>query len=189
MDTPLDAYKSRPLQGGPSFSLANRAYRAAWTLTWLSLASWTPPLMRGWRRTLLRFFGAKMASGSDVRASARVWSPRNLIMEKDSMIAAGVNCYNMALVSLGERALVSQKAVLCAGNHRIDDAEFQLIAEPITLKAYSWIATEAFVAPGVNVGEGAVLGARAVALDDLNEWTLYVGNPAVAKRMRKQPKS
>lgn len=187
MDTPLDAYKSKPLQGGPSFSLANRAYRAAWTLTWLGLASWTPPFMRGWRRLLLRLFGAKMGPGTDVRASARIWSPRNLRMEKDTMLAAGVNCYNMALVSLEERALVSQNAVLCAGNHRIDDPEFQLIAKPITLKAHCWIATEAFVAPGVVVGEGAVLGARAVALDDLNEWTLYVGNPAVAKRRRKRP--
>jgi putative colanic acid biosynthesis acetyltransferase WcaF len=145
--------------------------------------------MRGWRQFLLRSFGAKIAPGSDVRASARIWSPRNLAMEKNSMIAAGVNCYNMALVSLGERALVSQNAVLCAGNHRIDDPEFQLIAGSITLKAHSWIATEAFVAPGVVVGEGAVLGARAVALDDLNEWTLYVGNPAVVKRMRRNPRS
>lgn len=186
---PLDAHKSKPLQGGPSFSLANRIYRAAWTLTWLCLASWTPPVMHRWRRILLRSFGAKMAPGSDVRASARIWSPRNLIMEKGALIAADVNCYNMALVSLGERALVSQKAVLCAGNHRIDDPEFQLITKPITLKAQSWIATEAFVAPGVVVGEGAVLGARAVAFDNLDDWTLYVGNPAVAKRMRKQHRS
>ena len=127
-----------------------------------------------------------MALGSDVRASARVWSPRNLLMEKGALIAAGVNCYNMALVSLGERALVSQKAVLCAGTHRIDDPEFQLITKPITLKAKSWIAMEAFVAPGVVVGEGAVLGARAVAFDDLDEWTVYVGNPAEAKRSREQ---
>ena len=185
MDMPLDASRSKPLQGGPSFSVANRLYRAVWILTWLCLASWTPPFMHRWRRILLRLFGAKMAMGSDVRASARIWSPRNLMMEKGALIAAGVNCYNMALVSLEEQALVSQKAVLCAGNHRIDDPNFQLVAKPITLKARSWVATEAFVAPGVVVGEGAVLGARAVALDDLNEWTLYVGNPAVAKRIRK----
>jgi putative colanic acid biosynthesis acetyltransferase WcaF len=127
-----------------------------------------------------------MAPGSDVRASARIWSPRNLMMEEGALIAAGVNCYNMAVVSLGEGALVSQKAVLCAGNHRMDDPEFQLITRPITLKAQSWIATEAFVAPGVVVGEGAVLGARAVAFDDLDEWTLYVGNPAVVKRVRQR---
>jgi putative colanic acid biosynthesis acetyltransferase WcaF len=186
MDAPLSARESKPLQGGPSFSLLNRVYRAFWTLAWLLLASWTPPVMHRWRRMLLRAFGAKMAPGSDVRASARVWSPRNLTMEKDTLIAAGVNCYNMAPVSMGEGALVSQKAVLCAGSHRIDDLEFQLITKPIVLKARSWIATEAFVAPGVIVGEGAVLGARAVALDNLDEWTLYVGNPAVPKRKRKQ---
>ena len=186
MDAPLRADETRPLQGGASFSLLNRVYRAIWTLVWLILASWTPPIMHRWRRALLRAFGAKMAPGSDVRASAKVWSPRNLKMEKGALIAADVNCYNMALISVGEGALISQKAVLCAGNHLIDDPEFQLITKPIVLKAKCWIATEAFVAPGITVGEGAVLGARAVAFDNLDDWTLYVGNPAAAKRKRRK---
>lgn len=90
----------------------------------------------------------------------------------------------MATIRVGCRALVSQGAHLCTGNHCIDDAHFQLFARPITLGAYSWVAADAFVAPGVSLGEGAVLGARAVALKDLQPWTLYVGNPAVPRRPR-----
>lgn len=102
-----------------------------------------------------------------------------------ALIASRVNCYNMAKVTVGERALVSQGAYLCAGNHDIDDPDFQLIAKPIVLEAYSWVASEAFVAPGVTIGEGAVLGARAVAFNDLEEWKLYLGNPATVRRNRK----
>jgi len=92
----------------------------------------------------------------------------------------------MAPIELERFALVSQGAHLCAGNHDIDDPEFKLFSKPIVLGAYSWVAADAFVAPGVTVGEGAVLGARGVAFGDLQPWTLYLGNPAVPKRKRKR---
>jgi putative colanic acid biosynthesis acetyltransferase WcaF len=92
----------------------------------------------------------------------------------------------MAMVSLDEDALVSQGAHLCAGNHDIDAANFQLIAKPINLGRRSWVAADVFVAPGVTLGEGSVLGARAAAFADLQPWTLYIGNPALPKRSRKR---
>lgn len=184
----LDAAATRPIEGGPSFTLRNRAVRVLWTTAWLLLASWTPPVLHPWRRLLLRMFGAHIAERCDVRGSARVWYPPNLRMAPGALIAERVNCYNMAPVTMDEEALVSQGAHLCAGNHDIDDPHFQLIAKPIHLGARSWIASEAFVAPGVKVGEGAVLGARAVALGELQPWTLYVGNPAQARRPRRRPR-
>jgi putative colanic acid biosynthesis acetyltransferase WcaF len=116
-----------------------------------------------------------------------VWYPPNLKMAPGALIAERVSCYNMAMITLEEGALVSQGAHLCAGNHDIDDANFQLLSKPITLRSRCWVAADAFVAPGVTVGEGAVLGARGVAFSDLEPWTLYVGNPALFKRKRKRP--
>lgn len=185
----LDASGSRPLEGGPSFSLRNRVHRMIWNAAWFLLASWTPPALHAWRRGLLKAFGATINGRCDVRGSARVWYPPNLRMARGSLIAERVNCYNMAMISLDEDALVSQGAHLCAGNHDIDDPAFQLIARPITLRRQCWVATESFVAPGVTIGEGAVLGARAVAFRDLEPWTLYIGNPAQIRRTRRQPPS
>jgi putative colanic acid biosynthesis acetyltransferase WcaF len=161
--------------------------RATWNAVWFLFASWTPPAFHPWRRCLLRLFGAKIASVCDVRGSAKVWYPPNLRLAQGALIAERVNCYNMAMVNLGENALVSQGAHLCAGNHDIDSADFQLIAKPINLGPRSWVAADAFVAPGVTLGEGSVLGARAAAFADLQPWTLYIGNPAQAKRARKRP--
>jgi putative colanic acid biosynthesis acetyltransferase WcaF len=84
----------------------------------------------------------------------------------------------MDRITLSAHALVSQRAFLCAGTHDISDPEFALTTAPITIGPEAWIAAEAFVAPGVTVGEGAVLGARAVAFRDLEAWTVYAGNPA-----------
>ena len=183
---PLDAHATKTLDGGPSFSARHRILRLLWQVTWLLLASWTPPAAHAWRRFLLRLFGAKAARMSDVRGSARVWYPPNLVLEEHALLASGVICYNMAAVVVGARALVSQDAYLCGGSHDIDDPHFQLVTRPIRVEPYAWVASQAFVGPGVTVGEGAVLAARAVAVRDLEPWTVYVGNPAVPKRKRRR---
>lgn len=183
---PLDAHQTGPSTGGPSFSFRNRLFRVAWNVSWFLLARWTPAPMYPWRCFLLRLFGASLESPCDVRGSAKVWYPPHLKLGRRALIAERVNCYNMAMIELGEGALVSQGAHLCAGNHDIDDPAFQLIAKPIILGARSWVAADAFVAPGVTIGEGAVLGARAVAFHDLEPWTLYIGNPAREKRPRRR---
>ena len=42
----------------------------------------------------------------------------------------------------------------------------------------AWVAAEAFIGPGVTVGEGAVVGARAAVFKDVEAWTVVGGNPA-----------
>lgn len=182
----LDARLSRPDLGGPSFTLRNRLVRAAWRVTWFFLASWTPPAMRPWRRAVLRCFGAAMGPGSDVRASATVWLPSNLKLGPRAVIGPRVTCYNVAPVVLGESALVSQGAHLCSASHDIDGPSFQLTASAITIGPRAWVAAEAFVGPGVTIGEGAVLGARAVAVRSIEPWAVAVGNPARPVRNRRR---
>ncbi|MBY6243411.1 putative colanic acid biosynthesis acetyltransferase [Methylosinus sp. Sm6] len=181
---PLDAAKYKPCEGGPSFGLANRMFRAVWTLTWLSTAAWTPPFMNRWRCFLLRLFGAQLAASSAVRGSVKIWYPPNLIMGENASLGPRVICYNMASIRVEKGAIISQGAHLCAGTHDLDDPNFQLVAKPIVIGPYAWIAAEAFVGPGVAIGEGAVLGARAVAMRNLERWKVYAGNPAREKRAR-----
>ncbi len=186
-DVPLDAASTQPRTGGASFTLRHRLVRVLFALAWLLLAAWTPPQMRGWRRMVLRAFGARLGQGANVYASARIWYPPNLVMGDHATLGRRVRCYNQACVTLGPFAVVSQDATLCAGTHDYDDPHFQLRTRPIVLGANSWIAAEAFVGPGVTVGPQAVLGARAVAMKDLAADTIYAGNPAVAIKRRKPP--
>jgi putative colanic acid biosynthesis acetyltransferase WcaF len=175
----LDAASSGARTGGPSFTLRLRLARVAFLVVWAVLAGWTPPMLRGWRRLILRAFGARMARGATVYGSTRVWYPAHLVMGEFATLGPRVNCYNQAPVSLGNFAVVSQDATLCAGTHDYDDPEFQLRTRPIHLGAHCWVAAEAFVGPGVRVGERAVLGARGVAMRDLEPGLVYAGNRAV----------
>lgn len=181
----LDAAATNTWESGASFSRRNRIYRLVWAATWLLLASWTPPPLHGWRRFLLRLFGAKVAPGAGIYPSARIWSPANFEIGRFAFVGPRVQVYSMARITMAPYSLASQGAFLCAGTHDIDDPSFQLQARPITIGFRAWIAAEAFVAPGVTVGEGAVLGARACAFRDLDPYTVYGGNPARALRERR----
>jgi putative colanic acid biosynthesis acetyltransferase WcaF len=103
-----------------------------------------------------------------------------------STLGPGAICYCIAPVTLGPFALVSQRAHLCTGTHDVDDPHFQLVARPITIGPRAWVAAESFVGPGVTLGEGAVLGARGVAMRDLVPWTIHAGNPARELRKRRR---
>lgn len=187
--TVLDARTSRQAEGGASFSLSHRLFRAAWGVAWLILARWTPPPMHPWRAFVLRLFGSRIGKGARVYASARIWYPPHLHMADFATLGPRTLCYNQARIMIGARAVVSQGAHLCAGTHDVSDPDFQLVTRPITVADRAWVAAEAFVGPGVKVGEGAVLGARGVAMRDLDPWTIYSGNPAMPLRHRRLRRS
>lgn len=183
-DAPLDARRSASWSGGASFPLRNRLRRVVFSAAWKLLAAWTPPQARRWRIWLLRRFGATIAPTSNVYSSARIWLPENLVMHEYATIGPRTTIYSMGQITLGRYSIVSQGAHLCAGTHDIEDSAFQLFARPIKIGERAWIAAEAFIGPGVTIGDGAVVGARACAMRDVAPWTVNSGNPAVFIRDR-----
>jgi acetyltransferase-like isoleucine patch superfamily enzyme len=101
-----------------------------------------------------------------------------------SCLEPRVDCYTVRLIRIGSYATVSQYSFLCAASHDIDSPDMKLITAPIVLADHVWVAADAFVAPGVTVQEGAVVGARASVFKDVAPWTVVGGNPARALRLR-----
>ena len=169
---------------GPTFGIGNRLRRLAWQAVWTLLARWTPPPLHVWRVLLLRAFGADVSWQASVYPDVRVWAPWNLKMERYATLARGVTCYNIARVELAARSVVSQGAHLCTGSHDYRDPDFPLFAKPITVGRRAWVCADAFVGPGVDIGEGAILAAGGVTFDALRPWTIYAGNPAAVRKQR-----
>lgn len=153
--------------------------RATWNIVWTIGARWLPrSIGSGWKRFLLRAFGAKIAKTAVVYSSVKIYYPANLIMDDYACLAPGVNCYTVDKVYLGKYVTVSQGSILCPGSHDITSPEHTLITAPIVIKDHAWIAVDAFIAMGVTIGEGAVVGARAAVFKDVEPWAIVGGNPA-----------
>ena len=173
----------------PAFDSRDRARRFAWNLCHAILYRTSPRPMHSWRAFLLRCFGAQMGSHCHFYPRSKVWAPWNLICAQNVTAADGVDIYNPAPMRFGSHAILSQDAFVCGATHDYDDPRFPLLAYAVEFGAYSWICARAVVAPGVSVGEGAVLGLASVATRDLEPWSVYAGTPAakIKDRQRQNP--
>lgn len=172
-----------------ALSRKHQVIRMLWSVVWGLLAR---PLPRsvgsGWKRLLLRLFGAKIDSTAVVYSSAKVYYPANLVMERYSCLASDVDCYNVATIKIGANSTVSQGAYLCTASHDITNPLNPLITAPIVIEDQAWVGARAFVGMGVTVGQGAVVGATASVYKDIEPWTVVGGNPAkpIKKRIIKE---
>jgi len=164
--------------------LSNRLARLAWGLVWGVLFRTSPSVMHGWRRFLLRLFGAKLGAGVHVYPSAGVWAPWLLQMDEHACLGPNVDCYNVGGVTVGAFATVSQYSYLCGATHDYTRRSMPLVPGAIFIGARAWIAADVFVGPGVTVGEGAVVGARSSVYKDVPPWMVVAGNPARAIKQR-----
>jgi putative colanic acid biosynthesis acetyltransferase WcaF len=143
-----------------------------------TLFLWSPQPLYGFRNWLLRLFGAKIGKNVIVRPTARVTYPWKLTIEDNAWVGDFVELYTLGEIYIGESACVSQNAYICTGSHDLRAVGFDIFAKPIRIEAEAWIASDVFVAPGVTVGRGAVVGARSTLLRDAPPYAILAGYPA-----------
>jgi putative colanic acid biosynthesis acetyltransferase WcaF len=148
-----------------------------WAAACLLFFRFTPRPCFAWRALVLRCFGAKIGRGCRIYRKAEIWAPWNLECGDQVCVADRVILYSQGRISLGTRSVISQGSHLCTGTHDYLSPGFELCTRPIQVGAHAWLAAEVFVHPGVTIGEGAVIGARAVVTRDMPAWTVCAGHP------------
>jgi len=132
----------------------------------------------GFRRWLLRGFGAKVGKSVHIYPSATIYYPWNLEMDEGSAIGEWALVYNLGKVTIGERTTISQRVHLCAGTHDYRKPDMPLVKPPIRIGDEVWVCADAFVGPDVTVGDRAIVGAASVVMKDCQSKMIYGGNPA-----------
>jgi len=187
------SYSYPVVQDLRSFRLpANFRGRSVWfvQLWWMAQATlfrWSPQIAYGWRRWLLRRFGAKIGKGVQIRPTVEITYPWKLTIGDWSWVGDYVTLYTLGEIHIGDNAVVSQHSYICAASHDYSVPTFNIYDNPVHIEAEAWIAAGVFVAPGVRVGHGAVVGARSVVLKDVPPMMICAGHPAKAIRPRLAP--
>ncbi|GLI06379.1 colanic acid biosynthesis acetyltransferase WcaF [Paenibacillus tyrfis] len=145
--------------------------------------------MYGWRRFLLRLFGAKIGQGVQVRATAKFTYPWKVTIGDYSWIGDNVEFYSLDRIEVGEHCVVSQHCYLCTGSHDMTDEAFGLVVRPIVIRDGAWIASDVFVYPGVTVGVMGVVAARSTVIKDVPANQVFAGTPAKFVKERFQEKA
>ena len=136
------------------------------------------------KRTLLKWFGAKVGIGVVIKPAVNIKYPWKLQIDDHAWIGEGVWIDNLDEVTIGENACLSQGVMLLCGNHDYTKSTFDLRTEPITLAGGVWIGAQSVVIPGTVCESHAVLAVNSVSAKHMEAYTIYRGNPAVAVKKR-----
>lgn len=172
-----------------AWSLGHKLRRALWMVVWRLLGRPGPRFMSPWRVFLLRAFGARIGRDVLVCGGVKVLMPWNLQVGDCTSLSEEVDVYNFGQVRIGSNTCLSRGVWLCTGTHDYNVANFPLIWDDITVGDAAWLAVNCFVAPGVSIGDGAVVGACSVVTRDLEGWAVHAGNPCAFVKARRRPEA
>jgi putative colanic acid biosynthesis acetyltransferase WcaF len=152
--------------------------RLLWAIAYRTLFRCTFHNWYGLRAGILKLFGAKIGKNVRFRRTSHIEIPWHLEIGDDVSIGEEAILYSLGPIKIGARSFLSQYAHLCAGTHDHTSRDYPLVREPITIGEDCWIAADAFVGPGVSIGDRTVVGARSSVFKDLPPDVIAVGNPA-----------
>lgn len=159
------------------YPLRELILRVLWSLVF-PLFRFSPRLCWGWRRFLLRLFGANIGKRVNIFPSVRIFAPWHFVIGDDSSIGFDALIYNLGPITIGQRVTISQRAHLCAGSHDYTDPTMPLTKPPIQIEDEVWVCADAFIGPGVTLGAGSVVAARSVVVKNVPSSKVVAGNPA-----------
>jgi len=165
------------------WSLRELTGRVLWTIAH-PFFSLSPRPLWGWRRMILRLFGATVGRSANIYPSVQITIPWNIDIGDYSAIGDRVILYALGRIKIAERVTISQGAHLCAGTHDYRDPTMPLVKASIFIGSDVWVCADAFIGPGAKIGACAIVGARAVVTKEVAASVIVAGNPAhkIARR-------
>ena len=164
----------------------SRLKEAAWVIVRWIFFQTSFPWPSQLRVALLRLFGATIGRGVVIRANVNISFPWRLTIGDHVWIGEDVGLLTLAPVTIESNVCISQRTYLCTGSHDFRREDFKLQVAPITVREGSWIAAASFIAPGIEIGSGAIVSAGSVVFASVAPKTFVRGNPAtVISEIRK----
>ncbi len=186
---PTDVYQRLDQVKGYPYTRSEYLRRFAWSIVQFLLIRTSPARAMAWRRFWLRLFGANIGKLSGIRPTTRIIHPWLLTLQDYAMLGDHVTVYNLGHVTVGEHSVVSQNVHLCAGTHDYTKTSLPLIRSTITIGSGVWVCADAFIGPGVTIGDNTVIGARSVVTKNIETAVIAAGNPARVVKQRPTPTS
>lgn len=159
--------------------------KTPWTLKqnitrtiWMTFGrmAWVP--FPSLRPRLIRLFGGKVGKNCTFATGVEVTIPWHVTIGDNVRVRSGAIIYSLGQIHIGNDSVLDSRAHLCAGTHDMSDPTFPLVRRPITIGARCLIGTDAYIAPGTELGDDCIVWPRASVYKNFPDGIALRGNPA-----------
>jgi len=130
---------------------------------------WLP---QRFRPPILRMFGATIGKNVLIRHRVRVLWPWKLEVGDHCWLGEDLWLLNLEQPQIGDDVCLSQGVMICTGSHDYKSAQFSYRNAPIRIESGVWLAAQTLVLPGVTIGQGATILARATIKENVPPGTI-----------------
>lgn len=127
------------------------------------------------RHSCYRALGMKIGQTSEIDRRTEIINPKNISVDEHTRIGWFCWLNGNGGLEIGNNVNISSYAKFETGSHDPLSSDFKTVLGKITVGDYAWIATNALVLGGVNIGEGAVVAAGAVVTKDIPPYEVWGG--------------
>lgn len=127
----------------------------------------------------LRAYLGALGSGSGVQMGCSFLNGRKVFLGSRNVVNFGcVFDGRRFSIRTGADVSIGPEAAILTLGHEPQSEDFCDRGGAVVIGDRVWIGYRSLIMPGVNIGEGAVVGAGAVVTKDVNPYTIVAGNPA-----------
>lgn len=130
--------------------------------------------------------GFKIGKGSTIFMNCKFDCAGGFLLGDNSVINAGCRLDNRGELLILNNVSISEDVAILTADHDINSNTFAGRTKKVIIEDYVWIGTRALILPGVNIKEGAVVGAGSVVTKDVESFDVVAGIPA--KLIKKRSK-
>ena len=181
--------RTKPFQARVlGFFLDELGFRGVpWRLTAVNVvvAFWPEEALGLTRAILFRACGIRIGRGSVILGRLRLRggrvAPSNLTIGEGCRIYEPMSIDCAERVTIGDRVTLGPGVSLLTAEHDTSDPSHRagaLLRAPITIGDGAWLCFGSTVLPGMTIGPGAVVAARALVTKDVPANALVAGTPA-----------
>lgn len=105
-------------------------------------------------------------------------------------VRIGLGSHVMGKVKIGDDVMIAPNVVIAGGSHGFAMKDIPMFYQPgndkggISIGSDVWIAANSVICAGVNIGNGAMVGAGSVVTKNVDNYAIVTGNPAKLMRYR-----
>lgn len=138
------------------------------------------------RRICAKLILEKCGNNVNIEKNAR-FSPRTEIGDNSGI---GVNAHFYGKVIIGNNVMIAPYCTIYVRNHKFESLEIPMCQQgsteeqPVIIGSDVWIGGHVIILPGIQIGDGAIIGAGSVVTKNIAPYTVVAGNPAKLIRKR-----